>query len=71
MPKFVEERAKRYCLSCIYVECSEFGFSCRRHHELDDLGCVEDDAIVGGFVGSVGEEKVTPCAILRFRLTEI
>ena len=34
-----------HCLCC-YDESSQFGFRCRRHEKLDDLGCRENSPVV-------------------------
>ncbi len=40
--------------TCVDVECAKFSFCCRGHDGFDDLGDVENGAVVGCFVGAVG-----------------
>ncbi len=40
--------------TCVDVEHAKFGFCCRGHDGFDDLGYIENGAVVGCFVGAVG-----------------
>ncbi len=40
--------------ACVDVERVKFGFCCRGHDGFDDLGDVENGAVVGCFVSAVG-----------------
>ncbi len=54
MAHFVKKGSAGNGFTCVDVECAKFGFCCRGHDGFDDLGDVENGAVVGCFVGAVG-----------------
>ena len=56
---FFEEVAHWDGFACVYVESAKFGFSGTRHDSFEDLGDVEDGAVVGGVLNIRGAEKVS------------
>ena len=66
---FGEKLAHWYCFACFDVQCAKFSFCCWRHYCFDQLGNVEDSAIVV-WVGVVGwHEKMASGTTSGFRFS--
>jgi hypothetical protein len=58
-------------LLSIDIQCTKFGFGSRGHDGLDELGDVEDCAIVFGVSSVSGQEKVSTGAAVCFGFAQI
>ncbi len=58
-------------LAGVDVQCTKFGFGGGGHDSLDEFGKVEDRAIIFGFGGVGGQEKVSASAAACFGFAQI
>lgn len=68
---FREDDSDVYCFSCHDVESGEFCFGGGGHDVFDDVGNVENGAVVLRNVGTVGEEEMATSPATGFRFTEV
>ncbi len=71
MAHFVESGVAGDCFTRVDVERDKFGFCRQGHDGFDDLGDIENGAVVGCFVGAIGEEEVSAGAAPSFWFSEI
>ncbi len=59
VPHFFEEVMHWYFFACIDVESAKFSFRSTRHDGFEDIGDVEDGAVIGGIVDICRTEEMS------------
>ena len=71
MAHFLEDDLNVHGLARHDVESGEFGLCGRRHNVFDNVGDVEDGAVVVGDVGAVGEKEMSSSATAGLGFAEV
>ncbi len=58
VPHFFEEVTHWYGFAGVDIESAKFGFRSTRHDGFDDLGDVEDGAVIRGIINICGTEEM-------------